>query len=59
MVEIVKPIALAIITLLVGLIVIKVIVKLIGSQISRSKLDESLKPFLMSIVSIGLKYCWL
>ncbi|WP_423189374.1 mechanosensitive ion channel family protein [Alkalibacterium sp. f15] len=54
MVEIVKPIALAIITLLVGLIVIKVIVKLIGSQISRSKLDESLKPFLMSIVSIGL-----
>lgn len=54
-IEIAKPLALAIITLLIGLAVIKLLVKVISSQINKSKLDESLKPFLVSIISISLK----
>lgn len=45
----------ALITLIVGLIVIKFIVRIVGKQLERSKLDESLKPFLQSLVSAILK----
>ncbi|MFD2640086.1 mechanosensitive ion channel family protein [Piscibacillus salipiscarius] len=48
-------IALAIITLVVGLAVIKMITKFVGKQIERSKLDNSLKPFLKSLTSAILK----
>lgn len=54
-VEMAISVGLAVITLLVGLAVIKVLVNVISKQISKSKLDESLKPFIMSVVSIGLK----
>lgn len=45
----------ALITLIVGLVVIKFIVRIVGKQLERSKLDESLKPFLQSLVSAILK----
>ncbi|SFC64520.1 small conductance mechanosensitive channel [Alkalibacterium subtropicum] len=54
-VEMAISVGLAVITLLVGLAVIKVLVNVISTQISKSKLDESLKPFIMSVISIGLK----
>lgn len=54
-VEMAMPLALAIVTLLVGLTVIKVLVNIISKQIYKSKLDESLKPFIMSVISVGLK----
>ncbi|GEK91580.1 mechanosensitive ion channel family protein [Alkalibacterium kapii] len=46
---------LAVVTLLVGLAVIKVLVNFISKQITKSKLDESLKPFIVSVINIGLK----
>lgn len=55
LVDIAKPIVLAIITLIIGLAVIKAVVKVIGSQIEKSKLDDSLKPFLQSVISAVLK----
>ncbi len=54
-IEMAKPIALAIVTLLVGLALIKGGVKLLSRQLFKSKLDESLKPFIISAVSVGLK----
>ncbi|SFL71623.1 small conductance mechanosensitive channel [Gracilibacillus orientalis] len=50
-----KTIAFAIITLIVGLAIIKIIMKIVGNQMEKSKLDESLKPFLQSMMSIILK----
>lgn len=54
-IEMAKPTALAIVTLLVGLALIKGGVKLLSRQLFKSKLDESLKPFIISAVSVGLK----
>ncbi|WP_208592037.1 mechanosensitive ion channel family protein [Gracilibacillus suaedae] len=45
----------AIITLIVGFPIIKLITKIIGSRMEKSKLDESLKPFLLSVISAILK----
>lgn len=50
-----KNIALAIVVLVVGLIVIKIITNAVGKQIDRSKLDNSLKPFLKSLTGTILK----
>lgn len=54
-VDLAKPLALAIITVIVGLAVIKGIVKLVTRQINKSKMDESLKPFLVSVINAVLK----
>lgn len=50
-----KNIALAIIVLIIGLAVIRKITKLVGKQIEKSKMDDTLKPFMMSLVSGILK----
>lgn len=55
MIEIAMPIILAIVTLIVGLALIRVFVRLLKNQIEKSKLDESLKPFLVSVLSVGMK----
>ncbi|MDZ7835496.1 MAG: mechanosensitive ion channel [Alkalibacterium sp.] len=54
-VELAKPIALALVTLIVGWGVINALVNLIKRQIGKSKLDESLKPFIVSVIGILLK----
>lgn len=51
----VKSVALAIIVLLVGLAVIRKIANIAGKQVEKSKVDNTLKPFIMSLVSWGLK----
>lgn len=50
-----KSLALAIIVAIVGLLLIKKLVKIIGRQVEKSKLDNTLKPFVMSLVSGILK----
>ncbi|MGP4072743.1 mechanosensitive ion channel family protein [Piscibacillus sp. B03] len=50
-----RNIALAIVVLVVGLISIKVITNAVGKQIDKSKLDNSLKPFLKSLTGTILK----
>ncbi|HEY9114317.1 MAG TPA: mechanosensitive ion channel domain-containing protein [Bacteroidales bacterium] len=45
----------AIIVFVIGLWIIKAITKAIGSAMDKSKLDESLKPFLKGIINILLK----
>jgi small conductance mechanosensitive channel len=52
---IIKNITLAIIVLIVGSIVIKSITNMIGSRIERSKTDDTLKPFLISLIGAILK----
>lgn len=52
---IIKNLALAIIVLLVGLILIRKIVAIVGKQVENSKLDQTLKPFTMSLVGSILK----
>ncbi|GAB2492084.1 mechanosensitive ion channel [Alkalibacterium psychrotolerans] len=54
-VELAMPVVFAILTLVIGWSVIKGAVRLSGNQIEKSKLDESLKPFLISVVSVALK----
>lgn len=51
----VKSMALAIIVLLVGLALIEKLVKLVGRQMDRSKIDKTLKPFIMSLIGGILK----
>lgn len=51
----VKTIALAIAVLVVGLIVIKWTVKRLKNLVQKSKLDNSLKPFIMSLTDAVLK----
>ena len=46
---------LAIITLIIGLWVIKLIVKAFGRTMARSKTDESLQRFITSLARIALK----
>lgn len=50
-----KNLALAIVTLLVGLALIGKIAKLVGKQVEKSKIDNTLKSFIMSLVSGILK----
>ncbi|EKE31277.1 mechanosensitive ion channel MscS [Salimicrobium jeotgali] len=50
-----KSIALALIVLLVGLAVIRVITKFVAKGIDRSKMDDTLKPFLTSMAGTILK----
>jgi small conductance mechanosensitive channel len=52
---IVKTIAFAIVVLVVGLFILKYISKILKKQIQKSKLDDSLKPFLVSGIDISLK----
>lgn len=54
-VELAMPVVFAVLTLVIGWTVIKGAVRLAGRQIEKSKLDESLKPFLISVISVGLK----
>lgn len=51
----VKDLALAIVVLLVGLGLIKKITSIVGKQVEKSKIDGTLKPFIMSLVSSLLK----
>ena len=51
----VKNVALAIVVLLVGLAVIRRIGAFVGKQVERSKMDDTLKPFMMSLVEGILK----
>lgn len=52
---IIKSIALAIIILLIGLLVVKIITNIIRKRIEKSKLDDTIKPFLVSLISTVLK----
>lgn len=54
-VELAMPLVFAILTLIIGLAIIKGIVRLSSKQIEKSKLDASLKPFLVSVINVGLK----
>lgn len=54
-IEYAPSVLLGIVILLVGLRIIKVITKLAGKAISRYNVDESLKSFLLSLISIILK----
>lgn len=49
------PVVMAILTLIVGLSLIKVFNRLLTKQVEKSKMDESLKPFLLSVLSVGMK----
>ncbi|WP_422486367.1 mechanosensitive ion channel family protein [Gudongella sp. DL1XJH-153] len=51
----VKNVALSIIVLLVGLVVIRRITEFVGKQVERSKMDDTLKPFMMSLIGGILK----
>lgn len=51
----VKSIAIAIIILIIGLAVIRKVAKLVGKQAEKSKMDETLKPFMVSLISGILK----
>ena len=51
----VTNLALAIVVLLVGLAVIRKIADVVGKQVERSKMDDTLKPFMMSLVGGILK----
>ncbi|MDX8045271.1 mechanosensitive ion channel [Gracilibacillus sp. S3-1-1] len=50
-----KPIVYAILILIIGFPVIKFIMKMVSSRIEKTKLDESLKPFINSVISAILK----
>ncbi|WP_077325266.1 mechanosensitive ion channel family protein [Virgibacillus siamensis] len=52
---IIKSIVLAIVVLLVGLFVVKLITNVVRNRIEKSKLDSTLKPFLVSVTSAILK----
>lgn len=52
---IVKAIALALIVMWVGKIIINKIVKVVGKQMEKRNTDETLRPFFMSMLSIGLQ----
>ena len=45
----------AIISLLIGLWIIRLLMKAISKAFSTSKIDETLKPFLITLISFGLK----
>lgn len=48
-------IALALITLIVGLFVVNLIVRAVSRLMDKNKLDDSIKPFLISLVNVLLK----
>ena len=49
------PVVMAILTLIIGLSLIKVFNRLLTKQVEKSKMDESLKPFLLSVFSVVMK----
>jgi small conductance mechanosensitive channel len=49
------PVVMAILTLIIGSSLIKVFNKLLTRQVKKSKMDESLKPFLLSVFSVVMK----
>lgn len=51
----VKDLALAIIVLVAGLAIIRKVTEIVGRQVKKSKIDNTLKPFMMSFVSGALK----
>lgn len=51
----VKNLALAIVVLFVGLFIVRKITQIVGRQVEKSKLDLTLKPFIMSLISNALK----
>src|SRR5690554_2907380 len=51
----VRSLALALVVLLVGLFIIKKITQILAKQIDKSKLDTTLKPFLLSLAGAILK----
>lgn len=53
--DIALPIILAILTLFIGLAIINLLIRIVKRQIEKSKMDESLKPFLVSVLSAGMK----
>lgn len=55
MIPVVKSLALAIVVLIVGLIVIKQITKKLVKFMDKTEMDANLKPFLSSLLGVGLK----
>lgn len=51
----VKSLGLAIIATFVGLALIRKVANIVGTQVEKSNLDDTLKPFIMSLVSGALK----
>lgn len=51
------PLLLAIATLIIGLYVIKVLVKFMRRRLEKAEVDASLRPFLLSLVSTLLRLC--
>ena len=49
------PVVMAILTLIIGLSLIKVFNRLLTKQVEKSKMDESLKPFILSVFSVVMK----
>lgn len=49
------PVVMAILTLIIGLSLINVFNRLLTRQVEKSKMDESLKPFLLSVFSVVMK----
>jgi len=52
---VIKSIAFALIVLIGGLLIIKWITKIVGKMIDKGRLEATLKPFLKSLVGVGLK----
>ncbi len=51
------PLLLAIATLIIGLYVIKLVVRIMDKMMAKREVDESLRPFLKSLVSVILRMC--
>ena len=51
------PFVFSLATLLIGLFIIKVLLRVLNKQMVKRNLDESLRPFLSSMLSITLKVC--
>ena len=51
----VKAIALALVVLWVGKVVIAKVVKMVGNQMEKRNTDETLRPFFMSMLSMGMQ----
>lgn len=49
------PVVMAVLTLIIGSSLIKVFNRLLTKQVKKSKMDESLKPFLLSVFSVVMK----
>lgn len=54
-IEYLPKLALALVTLVIGLYLIKLLIKFISKILTAKKVDESLKPFFTTLISVVLK----